>query len=144
LLYPPSLLNVDEPEVYTERTRTGCTPLPSRTSSKRDLTPAATETSSATISPALTFASSEASEISSASTAVPSPLVLPDAFYLPPPLLSGVSFVPPLLAPMPETPPWCEMFSDLTLALAAVRRGVLDPELPDLRRPAVDPTATIP
>merc|ERR1719409_2263709 len=90
---------------YTERARTGCTPIPSRTSSRKVPAPAASETSSVTASPPLTFASSKVSNISSVPTAdglagvqapgmqVPSPLLLPDLFNMPPPLLPGVPFV---------------------------------------------------
>jgi hypothetical protein len=128
-LYPPSLVNAKGD--CTDRT--GCTPIPSRRSFTKDPTPAAIEASSATVSPALTFAS-EVSDVSSAPTAdgsadglagVPPPLLLPDLFNVPPPLLPNVPFVNALCLDTPEMLRWGGMVPaalQLTLALAAVQR----------------------
>jgi hypothetical protein len=156
---------------YTERARTGCAPIPSRTSSRKVPAPAASETSSVTgplglelnvdktavwspdagvqrlLPDALrarwaetTFASSKVSNISSVPTAdglasvqapglqVPSPLLLPDLFNMPPPLLPGVPFVNALCLDVPEMLRWDEMVHaslQLTLAMATVQRESL-------------------
>jgi hypothetical protein len=108
-------------------------------SSKREPATAATDISSGTASPALTFAS-EVSDASSVPTAdglagVPPPLRLPELFSAPPAPLPDLPLLPPLAEPVPEMLP-SMISAALTLAAAAAQLGDVDLSLPELMGPA--------